>query len=340
MDSRVGIATLGLVLALVASGAIGPAIGATTDLGSLQVEDGQTGVASPGTEISMAFHAEADTLRSELAVASLETRLDRAESDAQRRAAVRSAVNRLQTRVAGYRAARKRVGTQFAHGDRSADSLALALARVAGDATRIRTERAAIQSMVAKRGDVSLTNGLESALAPRSQIDGEALALKGPIRKQLRQGAVSGEQTTVIVTASDQGIAMSWVRDGTYKQTVTRWDRHNPGGTNTFRDAEGGPVSAAYERSKTEYYAAAYDRAINSGANNPSILTYGGTLYRVTFPFDGGRIRAFIDGNTTAPFHELQRRSIEDLDPRPVANHTGDGLTVTVNGTYDGGPVA
>ncbi|AWB28246.1 DUF7096 domain-containing protein [Halococcoides cellulosivorans] len=336
MESRV----LALVVVLGVVSVAGAAGVAATDVGAVGIDEGRSGVAAPGADLGTAAHGDADQLRSELAVAALETRLDRADADAERRAAVEAAVGRLQTRLDRYRTDRQRAGAEFAAGDRSADSLALALARVDGDATRLRAERAAIQALAATRSDLSLSNGLESELSSRSQIEGEALSLEGPVRERVRTDAVSGERTAVVLAASEDGVAASTIESGSYRREVTRWNDYVPSGTNQFRESNGGPVSAAYDLAKSEYYATAYQMAIESGSNNPSILTYGGSIYRVTFPFDGGRVRAFVDGNTTAPFRELQRRSVADLDERTVATHEGDDLTVTVNETDAGGPVA
>ncbi|MFW6436728.1 MAG: DUF7096 domain-containing protein [Halococcoides sp.] len=336
MDSRV----VALLVVLAVASVAGVASVAATDVGAVEISEGRSGVTAPGTDLGTAAHGDADQLRSELAVATLETRLDRADSDSERQAAVEAEVGRLQTRLDRYRADRQRAGEQFAAGERSADSLALSLARADGDASRLRAERAAIQSMVAARNDVSLNNGLESELSSRSQIEGEALVLEGPVRERVRTGAATGDRTPVVLAASDAGVSTSAIESGTYRRDVTRWDRYVPDGANEFKESNGGPVSAAYDLAKSEYYASAYQMAIESGSSNPSILTYGGSIYRVTFPFDGGRVRAFIDGNTTAPFRELQRRSVADLDERTVATHEGDGLTVTVNETDAGGPVA
>ncbi|MFW6436704.1 MAG: DUF7094 domain-containing protein [Halococcoides sp.] len=338
MDERV----LAVCVLVVVIGGLATVSAATDEsgVGALQVEDGRTGVAAPGADLGTAAYGDADSLRSELAVASLETRLDRAESDDQRQAAVRSAADRLEMRLATSRSERRAAGEEFENGSRSADSFALALARVDGDARRHLAERRAIRSAVDERPTVSLSNGLESTISERSGIDGEALALQGENRQRLRRAAVTGDRQPVVLTVSDHGVATRAVTDETYYRDVTRWDRQNPDGENVFRDADGGPVSAAYDRAKSEYYTTVYEMAITSGTNNPSILTYGGSIYRVTFPYDGGRVRAFIDGNTTDPFRELQRQSIETLDPQQRATHTGDGLEVAVNATAPGGPLS
>jgi hypothetical protein len=71
---------------------------------------------------------------------------------------------------------------------------------------------------------------------------------------------------------------------------------------------------------------------------DPSATT-SGTTNIVTVSGPGRSLTAFVDSGEEAVFKEYQRIALDQYDSEAVASNTINGINVTVNRTYPGGPL-
>ncbi|MFB6235475.1 MAG: carboxypeptidase-like regulatory domain-containing protein [Halopenitus sp.] len=161
-------------------------------------------------------------------------------------------------------------------------------------------------------------------------LDTENLQLRlavyqGPIRS-LAVDIVRGEAdpNRVFVESTTNGLVLATIIGDTYVREVYRgdkWDR----GASGFED-----VSDA--RNVTT---SAYPKISDSDTS-----TLGsGTPVRVTLNHDPGQLRTFVSAGDGGVFVEHQTRDLKKFTEGETLNTTQDGLNLTIERTYAGGPV-
>ncbi|MFC6990129.1 hypothetical protein ACFQJD_18070 [Haloplanus sp. GCM10025708] len=102
-----------------------------------------------------------------------------------------------------------------------------------------------------------------------------------------------------------------------------------------FRDGTAGPIG--YEQA-VRIAADSYPVIWNLTRSSTQVVGSGQTYY-VHVSHERGELAAFIDPATRSVFRESQWRPLETMALRPGATNAKDGLRLTVNATYPGGPV-
>lgn len=147
----------------------------------------------------------------------------------------------------------------------------------------------------------------------------------GPVRSQavdITRG--EADPNRVFVESTSDGLVLTTIVDDTYVREVYRGDKWDRGAS----DFE----SAADARNATT---AAYPNIADSDTS-----TLGsGTPVRVTLNHEPGQLRTFVSAGEGGVFVEHQTRTLAQFSEGETLNTTQDGLNLSVERTYAGGPV-
>ncbi|MFC7041773.1 DUF7094 domain-containing protein [Halonotius sp. GCM10025705] len=168
----------------------------------------------------------------------------------------------------------------------------------------------------------------QRALSDRlTTIDYELRMLDGPVRAYAAD-VFSGERPAgrVSIQAGTENFELTAIDDGAYLREAYRFDNR----------ATGGQITAATaEDIVAEQYPWFWER--RSGGTWS--IGGPGSLSLVSIEIDEGSLQAFIDGTTEERFVEHQRIGLDEVVPVTRTTKRQDGLAVTVDRTYVGGPL-
>jgi len=164
------------------------------------------------------------------------------------------------------------------------------------------------------------------SLSRPTEIRYELRTFGGPVRERAAD-AIRGvdEPAQFFVTTGPEGYELATVDDGYY-----------------HREAFRGAVKSGDDGATMEP-----NEAVNvTRESYPEIFRYGdpsattsGTTNIVTLSGGNRSLTAFVDSGSERVFKEYQRFSLEQYRSNSVASNTINGINVTVNRTYPGGPL-
>lgn len=284
----------------------------TSDVLALDSPD-RGGFGRADLAVTQALDAAATAAANQFVRYRLEATLGAATSDAERRRIVRNATDWIEDEIAEMRAAERRARSAYRAGDRSTRAYLTTLGRLHARATAL--ERT-VQAIAAT--DVRMGDGIQHLRA-------RLRTFQGPIRAALAEGMRGGPSPRVFVAASEHGVALSTIEDGTYVRGAVRYDNLDEAvGTMAFDEAE--------TRFGDLYpWTAAHKQRISLGA-------LGSDIYVVEYTHPHGTLAAALDGSTRRIFREIQRKRLDSL-PVSITTHRLGNLTIGVSRTYAGGPL-
>lgn len=203
-----------------------------------------------------------------------------------------------------------------ATGEISDEELLIELGRIALRAEILADRLDVVKNLAAETEGFNLnTENLQLRLA----------VYQGPIRSHAVDVARGeADPNRVFVESTTDGLVLATIVDGTYVREVFRddkWDR----GASGFED-----VSDARNVTTSAYPEIADSDTSTLGS---------GTPVRVTLNHDPGQLRTFVSAGGGGVFVEHQTRELETFTEGESLNTTQDGLNLTVERTYAGGPV-
>jgi hypothetical protein len=208
-----------------------------------------------------------------------------------------------------------------ARGELSDRELFIELAEISATADALRTRLDVLAALAAETSGTSLET---DSLAFRLSV------YDGPVRSYALETLRAGESPDRIYVETREDVAVLAAidaDDGEYLREVYRGDRWD-------RDAAG---DADESERALERTLAAYPRVDDRSLSADTLGTDG--LTRVNVPFEGGRLRTFVSGGDGDVFIEHQRRDLASFSDSHRRSTTQDGIEVTVDATYPGGPV-
>ena len=245
-------------------------------------------------------------------------RVERAETSAERQQRIRAAIDRIERQEARL-------------SDRQADAFG---AHASGELTDAELVDELVRIAAAARGYDERLDALDAlaeatdGFASPGRLDELQVALQvyeGPVRDHaLATARAESPANDVYVASSANAVVLATIVDGEYVREsfrVDRWDRGDEAISN----------DDAIEAVKTAYPETAALREPNAfGA---------GSVQRVTVPHEFGTLRVFVGGGRERVFAEHQQIDLAAFPDGEPVTAAGDGLDVTVDRTYPGGPV-
>lgn len=245
-------------------------------------------------------------------------RVERAETSAERQQRIRAAIDRVERQEERLNDRQADAFDAHASGDLTDAELVDELVRVAA-AARGYDERLDELNALAEATDGFSSPGRLDELQVALQV------YEGPVRDHALSTARAESPTNgVYVASSANAVVLAAMVDGEYVREAFRVDRWDRGGQTISNDEAIGAVKTAYP----ETAALREPDAFGAGA-----------VQRVTVPHEFGTLRVFVGGGRERVFAEHQRIDLAAFPDSEPVTAAGDGLDVTVDRTYPGGPV-
>ncbi|MFD1526674.1 DUF7096 domain-containing protein, partial [Halolamina salina] len=241
-----------------------------------------------------------------------------AEDDSERSRRIIEASSTVETEIITLRDRQQDAIEAFNAGELSPEAFVVELATIAAKADAL------------ERRMVRLTNLADEidgfSLSRPAEIRYELRTFGGPVRERAMD-AIRGTDgpTRFFVTTGPEGYELTTVDDGSYYREAYRGAEYS-GNT----DATMSPDEAV------DVVEASYPDIFRLG--DPSATT-SGTTNIVTVTAPDRSLTAFVDSGREAVFKEYQRFALDQYDSDAVASNTINGINVTVNRTYPGGPL-
>jgi hypothetical protein len=265
----------------------------------------------------VAFSANASSAR--LRTLSVLRAVESAEGE-QREQRLGAALTTVEERTSALRERQRAAIGAYGAGDLDQRALLVELARIDIAARELRYRQAELTAVADRSDDIELDQGRLATLERRIDV------LTGPVRSHavdvLRGNA---ESTRFYVATGPGSVTLTTLDNDTYVRESFRGDRYNPGEGTISPDAA------------LDITAESYPVIWETRRNNTQVIGSDG-IYLVEVPHTRGTLRAFVDGESRAVFKEDQRRSLATMNDYPARTATKDGLELSVNRTYPGGP--
>ncbi|ESP89292.1 DUF7094 domain-containing protein [Candidatus Halobonum tyrrellensis] len=269
-----------------------------------------------GVAVSFGTNRSAERMET-IAVRERVRSADGAEARSQ---AILDGMNAVERRAVTLRTRSRSTVRSYANGELTATDLVVERARIRAEAGALANRVRLLSTLAEDVEGFSLNTGRTQSLLYDLETFG------GPVTdRAVAALRGSGDATRLYVSATGTNVVVTTVTDGEYVRETYRGDLRNLDGS-SIQPAVAQAVTA---RSYPEIWDA---RTATSGSGR------GGTfIYRVAYP--GGQLTAFVDGGSERVFEEHQRINLTTFPSTTVANNTQNGLTLSVNRSYAGGPI-
>jgi len=275
-------------------------------------------VGAQAPDLGTAMGIEVADTTGALAAAEVRERIEAADSPDERQRRLVAAVSAIEQREITLHQRQRDAIAAHAAGDLSDRELLAELAAVTAEANALRERLAMLEALADETPDYTLNAG---------ELEFRLRTYDGPIRAAA-VGAARADRPPerLYVESGEDALVLAGVLGDTYVREVYRgdnWDRA-ASGTTAPEDAER-VARTAYPET-----AAAATRTEARGQ---------GGVFRVTFDFPAGELRTFVSAGSERVIVEHQTRPLATFEAGETRSRVQDGLAVTVNRTYPGGPV-
>lgn len=233
-------------------------------------------------------------------------------------AALTRELGRLEARADALgRSQRAALGT-FAAGEADARTTLLRLVRIDRAARALDDRRTSVVAAARTRG--------ASVPAERSAALGSELGIyTGPVRARLAASlAGDAPPTRVFVSTTPRGVTLATLTESGYVRETYRGELRRTGGEPIDRQAATAAVARAYP---TVWEA------------RTAVDAQGSRISRVQVTYDGGELAATVGAGNGRVFRDVHRQSLSVAGTDATAVNTRDGLRISVNRSYAGGPM-
>ncbi|NLV01312.1 hypothetical protein G3A49_01760 [Haloferax volcanii] len=254
--------------------------------------------------------------------ASLE-RIESASDDSTRQQLILDELNGIEQRAIALQSAQRSVIERFNDDNLTARELLIELARIDAEARALNERRVALRDVTSRTSDFSISSGRLAAL--ERELD----TFTGPVRTHA-VAVMTGEADAArfSVRTSETGVVLSVVADGEYVREAYRADlRDRDQRTVTYEEA----LDIVAENYPTIYSS----RTAQNGTN----VISAGDSHRVRINYNYGQLTAYVDTGSGRVFKESQTRPLRSISISATATGVRDGLALTVDRTYPGGPL-
>ena len=254
----------------------------------------------------------------EVETASIVSYIQAAESDSERSRRIIGASSTVETEIITLRDRQQAAIEAFNDGELTPEEFVVELATIAAKADALERRMGRLTELADEVDGFSLSRPTE--------IEYELRTFGGPVRERAID-AIRGTDgpTKFFVTTGPEGYELATVDNGSYYREAYRGAEYSGNA-----DATMGPDEASdvVEGSYPEIFRLGDASATTSGTTN---------IVTVTAP--DRSLTAFVDSGEEAVFKEYQRFALDQYESGAVESNTINGINVTVNRTYPGGPL-
>lgn len=270
-----------------------------------------------GPAVEFASNASSATLETRSTV----ERIENIEATERREQALQTALDRIERRSSNLHQRERAAIEAYGAGEIRPRTLLIRLARVDIEARELEHRRKLLADLGTRTDGVDLDQARLAALERR--ID----ALTGPVRaRAVAVLQAKAPNSRFYVAAGPNSVVLTAIVDGSYVREAFRGNRYNSGSEDISPEAA------------LDIAAESYPVIWQTRRNNTEVTGSSGN-YLVTIPHARGVLTAFVDGGSETVYKEFQRRSLETVNDAPPVSSAKDGLRLTVNRTYPGGPL-
>jgi hypothetical protein len=247
-------------------------------------------------------------------------RVQSAPTEVERQRRLLGAINEIEQEAVTLRSRQRDAIDRFASGESEPRALLIALARVDARARALDDRRRRLAALARDDEDLSLDSGRVATLGADLET------FTGPVRARTVE-ALRGDvaPTRVFVGAAGGSVVLSTVTEDAYLREAYRGDLRSPGGGSVVLDDALNVTADAYP-------------VIWATRSDVDGVGSGGTFV-LDVPHPRGDLTTFVDSSSRRVFKEFQRRPLDAAVGSETVSSTKDGLRLTVNRTYPGGPL-
>lgn len=216
---------------------------------------------------------------------------------------------------------------RFANGSTSAASFVRGRTTIVDETRGLGTVAASIRDVLAADNGYSMPSGVDDRL---TAVEHELEVVRGPVSEQAASAASNPtDSRTVYVESSSTGYTLAYTEGHTYVRETYLGSERRRGAEDQFKQTDEGFLNAATDRGDDLY-----------PGQVTGIRQYPPTnIYRFTGNPATGSFTAYVDGGTTNVFRESQEVRLSTIDASETIVETNETLRVTLNRTYETGPM-
>lgn len=247
-------------------------------------------------------------------------RIESIEDPTDRQRRILNELNAIEQRSIGLKNEQRRIAAAYTRGAVGARELLIALARLDSEARSLERRRDQIAELAKETPDFSVDSGRLDAL------ERDLETYTGPVRRHaaavLRGRAPA---TRFYVSTTPDGVVLSTIVDDEYVRESYRGD---------LRDLSGPRLSPEEALNVTERaYPGVWD------SRRDTEVVGSGQSYAVRITYGRGELSAFVASGSRKVFKAFQRRPLSTMESAAAVTDRRDGLELTVNRSYPGGPM-
>lgn len=281
----------------------------------------RSGAESTVIDAGATLHGESDRLETRYHEHRLEERLGAADSDEERRAILREELSRIDDEVSALRTRERTAYAAYANDDISERELLIEFARIHVAARELEGSLQDLDRRATAVPGITLSEEVAT-------LESETTTLQGPVRERsARTLTGDAEPIRVHVETSENGVVLAMIDGDVYVREAYRSDNRDPLGDDQFN----GELEEVLDRT-TELYPWVSERSARH------IGDEGAGLYYVIAHHPHGSLTVYYDGATRDVFREEQLLRPERMPTIVAANETDQGLEMSIERTYPGGP--
>lgn len=262
---------------------------------------------------------DTSTTTDRLATRTIEAELDAADSNAERLEQIDDELTELETQIIELEDHQQQTIRGFSDGTVEPQELIETVATIHLRAGTYRERMSMLKSYAEAVDEDGLSDG------QLQRIEYDLRMLESPLRAHA-VSVLRAEQPAnrIMIETADNEITLTAIEDGTYIREVNRQGLRGDR-TDTLSTDE-------LDEIMEQQYPILWDRKTNweYGTNSVSILGMDDP---------GGELQVFVNSDDERPFIEHKRIPLDGLNTGEATNKTQDGLNVTVEQTYAGGPL-
>lgn len=248
-------------------------------------------------------------------------RIERTDDPDEREEQVDAEFERIETDVATLRDRERAAIDAYNAETLSTKQFLIELAEINAEAEEIEERRSRLAALVEDDDELALDRARSAAI--ERSID----AHTGPVRAHV-EAVLRGQQAQnrFFVATGAESVVLATTVEGAYLREAFRGDRYSAGGSDI------GPEAAL------DIAAESYPGFWETRQNNTDVTGTDGN-YLVRIPHERGLLHAYVDGESESVYKEIQRRPLAEFEHEETVRTTRDGLQLTINHTYPGGPI-
>ena len=257
----------------------------------------------------------------------IEERLSRANTTAEKRVVIQRAGARIERRIDRIRTEQRRAIEGYSDDERSTKEFLDTLARIETRARQLRGSIARLETAAASIPGTAI-GGRSVDVWARNRLV-ELGLFTSPVRQGVLTALRGSDPVAVYVEVSETGVVLAAIDNGRYVREAylpTERDDGPPDGPTS--------ISGALSRVRSIYpWAWNHSTGVRS-AGGP-----GAGSYRFTLFHQQGRLSTYLDSETGTVFREGQAKPLRTLPTAPAVTASEAGLQVAVRRTYATGPM-